>query len=546
MESEAASATRRAVELLDPAEVLLKTVDSTLRGHVRAEIAAAENRDAPPAICLAPAFPGAGRTTREGIQEVHGRPLLETSYAADAEHPARSERLAELVEGLGRARLVHARDGWPELGGERVLLVDVEQQEELDAFVAEARDADDWLWVGSPGLALAWGRRLAQVSPRAPSPGARPARRVLTAVGSLNRVSRRQLAVVASASEGREDLTVLATPDEVQGDPAQAIEALARDVAALADPPAFDGLVATGGATMEALLEALGVDAFDPAGELTSRASRTGSRPRACAPRPQGRRFRGRGRPPPGCSYAAGRLGHEPPAPRSDHGDPSGIGPEVLVRAVGGAPARCVALGDPADPGRGRGALRTGAAGRAPRAPEDVSGEEGLLEVLATGLLDEELVAGEVRPASGEAACGAVVAGIDLALAGRVQGTRDGAPQQGGPGGRGPRLARAHGTARRARGRRARGDDDGWRPPPRRARDHPLRPRRGAGAPLDRGVCSRPSASRALARPRAGWSGLGSPSPGSTLTPGRAVASDERSWRYWRLPCSRRAPRAST
>ena len=267
-ESEAASATRRAVGQLDAAEVLLKTVDSTLRGHVRAEIAAAEAATRRLRVCLAPAFPGAGRTTREGIQEVHGRALLETSYAADAVHPARSERLAELVEGLGRARLVHARDGWPEVGGERVLLVDVEQQEELDAFVAEARDADDWLWVGSPGLALAWGRRLAQVSPRAPSPGARPARRVLTAVGSLNRVSRRQLAVVTSASEGREDLTVLATPDEVQGDPAQAIEALARDVAALTDPPGFDGLVATGGATMEALLEALGVGAFDLAGEL--------------------------------------------------------------------------------------------------------------------------------------------------------------------------------------------------------------------------------------------------------------------------------------
>ena len=112
---------------------------------------------------------------------------------------------------------------------------------ELDAFVAEARDADDWLWVGSPGLAVAWGRRLAHVSPRAPSPGARPARRVLTAVGSLNRVSRRQLAVVTSASEGREDLTVLATPDEVEGDPAQAIEALARDVLALERMFGHDG-----------------------------------------------------------------------------------------------------------------------------------------------------------------------------------------------------------------------------------------------------------------------------------------------------------------
>ena len=103
-------------------------------------------------------------------------------------------------------------------------------------------------------------------------------------------------------------------------------------------------------------------------------------------------------------------------------GDPSGIGPEVLVRAVPGAPARCVALGDPA-------ILAEAAARFAPElrvmlreTPEDVSGGEGLLEVLATGALGEELAAGEVRAASGEVACGAVIAGIDLALAGRVQG----------------------------------------------------------------------------------------------------------------------------
>ena len=103
-------------------------------------------------------------------------------------------------------------------------------------------------------------------------------------------------------------------------------------------------------------------------------------------------------------------------------GDPSGIGPEVLVRAVPAAPARCVALGDPA-------ILAEAAARFAPElrvvlreTPEDVSGGEGLLEVLATGSLGEELAAGEVRAASGEVACGAVIAGIDLALAGRVQG----------------------------------------------------------------------------------------------------------------------------
>lgn len=105
-------------------------------------------------------------------------------------------------------------------------------------------------------------------------------------------------------------------------------------------------------------------------------------------------------------------------------GDPSGIGPEVLVRAVATAPAGCrlVALGD-------RSILAAAQERFAPElrlvereAPEAVSGEAGLLEVLHTGALGEPLVVGQVRAASGEAACRAVLQGIDWAREGRVAG----------------------------------------------------------------------------------------------------------------------------
>jgi uncharacterized protein YgbK (DUF1537 family) len=266
----AARATREAVEALDGAEVLLKTVDSTLRGHLRRELAAAAAASRRLRICFAPAFPQAGRTTVEGRQLVHGRPLLETSYADDPVHPARCERLADLVEpDLGAVRSVHAREGWPRIGGERVLLVDADRQEELDEFVAEARGVEDWLWVGSPGLAQAWGARFARLTGRAQALQRQPAPaspgRVLVAVGSLNRASRRQLEAV----RGLDPATVLlSTPDARGGDAAQHLAELVERAQSLAAEAPLSGLIATGGATMDAILEALGVTEFELLGEV--------------------------------------------------------------------------------------------------------------------------------------------------------------------------------------------------------------------------------------------------------------------------------------
>ncbi|PYG27362.1 four-carbon acid sugar kinase family protein [Pelagimonas varians] len=47
--------------------VMLKTVDSTLRGHVHEEIAAALRGSQRRRVVFAPAFPTAGRTTVDGI-----------------------------------------------------------------------------------------------------------------------------------------------------------------------------------------------------------------------------------------------------------------------------------------------------------------------------------------------------------------------------------------------------------------------------------------------------------------------------------------------
>ena len=60
-----------------------KSVDSTLRGNLGAEIEAVLEIVKPDCAVIAPAFPKYGRTTVNGVQYLHGRPLHETEFGSD-------------------------------------------------------------------------------------------------------------------------------------------------------------------------------------------------------------------------------------------------------------------------------------------------------------------------------------------------------------------------------------------------------------------------------------------------------------------------------
>lgn len=145
--SQAAERASKLAAQLASRDVLYKTVDSTLRGHVRAEIEAAFTASGRKMLVFAPAFPGAGRTTVSGVQLVDGIPVAETGYGRDPVHPARHSRLVELVP--------------TSIGN--VVILDAATQDQLDAKIAALPDPESILWVGSPGMALALAKRLAPV-----------------------------------------------------------------------------------------------------------------------------------------------------------------------------------------------------------------------------------------------------------------------------------------------------------------------------------------------------------------------------------------------
>ncbi|MGI5195125.1 four-carbon acid sugar kinase family protein [Streptomyces sp. CA-288835] len=277
-EEAAASRTWRAARLFAGSELLFKTVDSTLRGHVAAEVRAAWAGSRRRTVVIAPAFPAEGRVTVEGVQYVRGVPVHESDFARDPVHPVRCSDLATLfpeavVAGPGRAAEL------PELIGNGGLIVySAAEDGDLDRLVAAVPRLDDVLWVGSPGLAAALARRCAHAAGSATSVPA-PARRPLIVVGSANPATRRQLAALraradvqgitvsgdpATAVETLRGLTApvltLQTPEERHTP--QTAQALARSLAAvvqaLTEEHTIDALIVTGGETAATVLQTLG------------------------------------------------------------------------------------------------------------------------------------------------------------------------------------------------------------------------------------------------------------------------------------------------
>jgi len=226
------------------APILLKTVDSTLRGHVSAEIAAAFHASGRSGLVFAPAFPAAGRTTVDGMQLVHNVPVHLSDYGKDPVHPARTARLAELVPS-------HATN---------TVILNASTQDELDAQVAGIEAPSEQFWVGSPGLALALAKRLGQASEDTVIPAyAGPA---LVVIGSANPVSHRQAAALHS-----EEAVVLIAPPGRMDESAAVLADLADRANAQLRVREFGILIATGGDTMEAILDRTGTISFALLGE---------------------------------------------------------------------------------------------------------------------------------------------------------------------------------------------------------------------------------------------------------------------------------------
>jgi uncharacterized protein YgbK (DUF1537 family) len=293
---------------------LFKKIDSTLRGQPAAELAASlhvlRDQGQRALALVAPAFPSQGRTVEDGRIRLHGRALEETPLWAH-EHSYPGADLRRVLEGEGlrvrHAPLAMVRDAAARLrqelheaidGEADALVCDAVTEADLAAVVHAARPlAMQLLWVGSAGLASALAAAFPPGPQGRPAPAAamsrpRVAGGILASVGSLAEASRAGAALLArdpgllpldldpaTLHAGPEDprwrAAATAARDALAAgrDVAASIAAtpmacpaagplLAQRLAELLRPaaPHAGALIATGGETALALLDAFGIN----------------------------------------------------------------------------------------------------------------------------------------------------------------------------------------------------------------------------------------------------------------------------------------------
>jgi len=191
------------------AGLVLKKIDTGLRGPLGAEIDATMDALGVEEAFVLPAIPEVGRTTLAGRQMIGGVPVNETAFARDPHHPIRDASVSAALAATGRRRaaLIEIAAVRGDMGAEveraraaggGVLVCDAETDADLERAVRTLLlRARPLLLVGSTGLARALRRVLgteqAGRAVRPAGPAALFGDGVLVVAGSAHPATRRQV-----------------------------------------------------------------------------------------------------------------------------------------------------------------------------------------------------------------------------------------------------------------------------------------------------------------------------------------------------------------
>jgi D-threonate/D-erythronate kinase len=281
-------------ELLDAGcEILIKKIDSTLRGNAVAETLAMLEGSGRAAAVVAPAFPRQGRTLVAGVVCVHGVPLANTELARDTLSPPPPEPLHVLFRAAApqaEVRLVARGESLAVSRAARrqILVVDAASDEDLRSAVRSlSGKLCDTLLVGSAGIAEAVAGTCFEPAREALAMPAVKGQLVFV-VGSRTEQSAQQVRALIASGQARliaapagcvdlsaalrapeASLVISAEPDS--GGPTDAAEVarrLADAVKTLIERRPIAALVATGGDTAFAVLRRLGQVTLQVMGNL--------------------------------------------------------------------------------------------------------------------------------------------------------------------------------------------------------------------------------------------------------------------------------------
>lgn len=269
--------------------LVIKKIDSLLRGHIGAEVAVLADRGP---VIVAAALPAMNRIVFGGVLHVGGVPLHRTrAWAAETSSPPPT--VAALFGGLPSTSIPVGQDVAESLAraasAGHIAVCDAATDADLELIVRSSRSIPGAQLVGTSALAAALARTL-PVTDREPD-SRRPASTVFTVVGTAEPIAVAQVA--ALVAEGVQQVAVGA--DALlsgSADPTVVTRALARGsvvltIAGAVDPasaralsaalgrfvragqgPHRPDLVLTGGETARAVVDAIGLTSLRPVHEV--------------------------------------------------------------------------------------------------------------------------------------------------------------------------------------------------------------------------------------------------------------------------------------
>ena len=128
--------------------LFFKKIDSAARGPLAAELLAAYRALGAEAILVAPSFPAAGRTVRNGILDIQDAAGQHTQLPLAGLFPPEIQPLIALIAHPKKIAAARA-------AGKFILLCDAVTQADLEALARVAADLPNLLYAGSAGLAQA-------------------------------------------------------------------------------------------------------------------------------------------------------------------------------------------------------------------------------------------------------------------------------------------------------------------------------------------------------------------------------------------------------
>lgn len=283
-------------------DLLIKKIDSTLRGNVAQESAALNEVFRKNQLVVCPAVPAQNRFVIDGQVVVEGRPLSETAYASDIRSPAPKQSLKALFEGRLPGWTVRTESPAEPSGAfsapdrKCIIICDAAEDDDLLNIVRRRQTSlQQTLFVGASGLTRALARVCCRTDGKRDGDGRKTAGPTLFLIGSLAVATAKQLARLTEVKgvtlfqltgaaplpdgrlqsvndAGQDHIFVIKAPAKsdqaASPDPALVVSALARSAVRLAVRTNLATIVATGGDTAQALLAALEADQVTVAGEI--------------------------------------------------------------------------------------------------------------------------------------------------------------------------------------------------------------------------------------------------------------------------------------